>query len=226
MSVSVAADQTFEVFDNIRIINQPGSLASGPTGGFVQVFYDTETDCLSYRNDVIGLRSLCPNTGPTGDTGFTGPAGDSGSTGFTGTIGDTGPTGYTGFTGPSAGGSGAPVFSAVLRQNNNNEYIDTNSANTIAARFIFPGTSMATPTTIDLILATNSSIRTATITFTNADATVIYGTLVTGLAVTTTPTIFSMASISGLPFGKEIVLLRYGPSIGSSQIRLYSFTLY
>ncbi len=78
MSGSVAADETFEVFDHISIINQPGSLASGPTGGFVQIFYDTELDHLVYRNDVVGLHILSETgtTGPTGDTGPTGPLGN------------------------------------------------------------------------------------------------------------------------------------------------------
>jgi len=374
MSGSIAADETVEIFNHINIINQPGSLASGPTGGFVQVFYDTETDCLSYRNDDIGLRNLCPSTGPTGSTGYTGYTGSTGasgggsqctsynydddttdsdpgsgkfrlnntdlslatasyidvingagvdvtnflltlaitgntfyvqnqedasrfaiylintdavlvggptgyiripsltvidngnsllderetalclgikgatgptgptgptgsignigSTGFTGPTGDigagfTGPTGYTGFTGPTSGGAGAPAFTSVLRQNNNNEYIDTNSSNTIATRFNFPGTSVVTPTTIDMVLSSNGvTARDATITLTNQTASTIYGTLVTGAVLTVIPTAHTMTGIAGLPSSSSILMLRYGPTSGSVQIRMFCFSLY
>ncbi len=85
---SVSGEEIVEVFDNIRIKSQAGSLASGPTGGFVQIFYNTETDCLSYRNDVLGTVNICASgsTGDTGFTGFTGPTGSVGNVSIFGAI--------------------------------------------------------------------------------------------------------------------------------------------
>jgi len=104
--MSISGEQTVEIFNHLALINQPGSLASGPTGGFIQLFYDTELNRLVYRNDVLGLHVLSETgtTGPTGSegyTGSTGPTGHTGSGGASGNVGLEGPTGPTGFTGPA-----------------------------------------------------------------------------------------------------------------------------
>ena len=332
---SISGEQVVIVENNIQIINQSGSLASGPTGGYVQIFYNTDSNCLAYRNDSIGTIDICNVTGTTGRTGHTGPIGnvstfgsisasgtiDSSSGGFTsvrngvgdytitfdtarpdafysvttgiecevgdddrlivycnktstsfdiniteqdngttpgvpvdnpfsfsipvgnysdiilntgptgptgssGNIGPTGSSGGIGPTGPTGVGGTRAVYSTEYFSTSfftNNPFLSTTVSNSIASRIPFIGTTLATPTRINMILDTTAGTTSATMTLTNSTATVTYGTLV--VVVNTTPSTYTMTGITGLPAASSLLLFRFGPTT-TGTIRIYSMVLY
>jgi hypothetical protein len=133
-------------------------------------------------------------------------------------------TGPTGPTGPA--GSSFPVFSCTFSDVGfltREPYFETGTSNTIATRIPFVGTNIATPTTIAMILNTNSGTPSATMTLTDISTVTTYGTLVTN--INTTPNLYLMTGITGLPSVTTQLLLRFGPT-GAGTIRIYSVVFY
>ncbi len=201
MAESIAGEEVLIVETDLLIKNKSSSETSGPTGGYVDVFFDTDTQCLTYRNNIMGTKAIMNVTGPTGVTGLIGP---------------TGPE-------PTPSLANSCIFSMVFRKNDSTEYIRSRVAHDIAVRFIYEGTDIHIPIKFSFIASAKTNNTEATFDITDYTGRITYCSIT--LNLTKTPTMYNTTSISNLPTNQSLLLFRFGPTTTKSYVYLYFATL-
>lgn len=199
MDDHVVGEETLVIQKNLFIKNKPGSVNTGPTGGYVEIFFNSDNSCLSYGNQSIGIIPIENTTGPTGSIGPTGP------------------------TGPSASIGQNNIFSLSFNKNDSTEYIKTRTPRDIAARFIYEGVNTQSLSKLSIIAATSHGTTEATFDITDSYAKTVYCSETVEL--TETPTIFNITSFSNLPTSQSLLLFRYGPTSGKSYVNMFFASL-
>lgn len=131
----------------------------------------------------------------------------------------------------SSGGSsnGRVVFSTSFIQSteSSNEYMQLSGAggvDDVICRFIYQGSSVTSISNVSCILASGSSSPTGTIYLKNGTTTIASMSFA---GITSTPTIYSMSSISNLPSSPSILSFVINITGSSSQkVNVYSLHIY
>ena len=196
MSNSVAGEDILIVQESLYIKNKSGSSNSGPTGGYVEIFFNSDDNCLSYGNQSIGVVPIENFTGPTGSIGPTGPSASIGQNN---------------------------IFSLSFNKNDSTEYIKTRTPRDIATRFIYEGSNVQSLSKLSIIASTSSDTTEATFDITDSYAKTVYCSATFELSET--PTIYNITNFNDLPSSQSLLLFRYGPTSSKSHVYLFFASL-
>ena len=181
-----------------------------PTNGMVR--YNTTTNKFEgYEN---GAWTNIIAGGATGATGSTGSTGNTGPTGATGQTANTGPTGATGATGSTGATGAVSYYQNLTLATSGTPYLEVSASSyTVAARCVFPGSSLVTLTkvlaTCSTSGGTNMNIRVYDLT---NSLVICEKTAITDV----TTALHDLGAISNVPSAQAIFEIQYSIAGGGS----------
>ena len=183
---------------------------TGPTGATGQTANTGPTGATG----ATGSKGATGATGATGSTGATGQTANTGPTGATGATGSTGATGATGATGSTGATGAVSYYQNLTLATSGTPYLEVSASSyTVAARCVFPGSSLVTLTkvlaTCSTSGGTNMNIRVYDLT---NSLVICEKTAITDV----TTALHDLGAISNVPSAQAIFEIQYSIAGGGA----------